>query len=208
MGSLIAQIDHYSIGDYIISLLTHDTYHDCETMKMLCKRGFVHHLFEGFLKNNPCEVTRIIREIVLWKHSYNVGIAGEAFVDYCNTEALLHDVYQSIFSNKDADGIEMIGNLLTLSSSNEECCMIPRDGLPSIYRFLFEGGLVDEMTPIQQIAKWLKLKEDGEDEGCVCVGKLRVQLVYLVLSLVVSNYNVIFCEMASNRIIESVLVCI
>ncbi|ELP88369.1 hypothetical protein EIN_228320 [Entamoeba invadens IP1] len=191
---LVHNINSYPICDYIISLLTHDTYQKCETLKLLCKEGVVHFLFEEYINHKSYGVTRIIKEIVLWKHMYNVGIVGEVFVDNCNTEPLLPQLYSSIFETQDVDGIETVGYLLTLSPSNDELCKIPIDGLPSIYRLLlpFYG----------KISEWLTLPQTTEPT--VVLGNARIQTVYLVLSLVVSNYYEVFASIIKHKILRKV----
>ncbi|KAL7721544.1 Serine/threonine-protein phosphatase 4 regulatory subunit 3-like central domain-containing protein [Entamoeba marina] len=191
---LVQNIYVDSIAEYVVSLLTHDTYRDCETLKILCENKLISYLFEEYIKNTSPEVTRIIREIVLWKHSYNVGIVGEVFVDKCNTDPLLPDIYKSVFDNKLVDGIEMIGNLLTLSSSNEECCKIPSNGLPSLYRCL-----------IPHYEKLYHLLEFEQSSQQHIIGQVKIQCVFLVLSLVVSNYCEVFKELEQHKIIPMVL---
>ena len=195
---IVSKIDIYSISEFIISLLTHDTYQNCETMKLLCENNVVHFIFQQYLKEPTASVPRVVREIVVWKHSFNVGIVGEVFVDFCNVDPLLGDVYKLIFDEKLVNGIEMIGNLLTLSTSNEECCMIPSSGLPSIYRCL--------IPYYSEIGNILNIKNE-KNPNKIVIGELRIQTVYLILSLVVSNYKEVINSIIQSGIIPSLIVC-
>lgn len=101
---LMKYLDNYSVCDYIMALIKLDVFHqNSGSIRWFCENKFVSMLLQVFLEETISidkveSVSRIINEIVIWKHSHQIGTAANVLVDFFNTDKDLERFIECVFS--------------------------------------------------------------------------------------------------------------
>ncbi|KAL7714840.1 Serine/threonine-protein phosphatase 4 regulatory subunit 3-like central domain-containing protein [Entamoeba marina] len=202
LDGLIRYLESYSVCDYIIALLKLDVFHqNSGSIQWFCEHGFITMLLNVFLEENISlekveSVSRIINEIVIWRHSHQIGAAANIFVDFFNVDKNLEKFIQCVFSTdlKDVQehGLLIISDMLACNTSRSELCTMPINGLPAIYK-----NLVIHFSSIKEL-----LTHSNSNIG---VGQTRIKLGFIVLSLLLSSYSVIYKLVDEHAFINALL---
>ncbi|ELP83444.1 hypothetical protein EIN_375490 [Entamoeba invadens IP1] len=201
VDGLMEYIDNYSICDYIIALLKLDVFHqNSRSIQWFCEQSFITKLLNVFLETPVSidrieSVARIINEIVIWRHSHQIGAAANVFVDFFNTDKSLDQFVTLVFSSEMKEirefGLMVISDMLTCNTSRSDLCTIPVGGLPAIFK-----NLVSHFENMQLL---LQTKNEG------FVGQTKIRLGFIVLSLLLSNYSVIYTLVDEHGFLDSLL---
>ncbi|EKE38768.1 hypothetical protein ENU1_154090 [Entamoeba nuttalli P19] len=204
LEGLISYMESYSVCDYIIALLKLDVFHmNSRSIQWFCEHGFITMLLNSFLEENISidkveSAARIIDEIVIWRHSHQIGAAANIFVDFFNIDKNLEQFIYCVFSTTiktvQENGLLIISDMLASNTSRSELCTIPIGGLPAIYK-----NLVKHFDSIKRLLTTSTESNNGQ------VGQTKIKLSFIVLSLLLSNYSVIYKLVDEFGFIQSLL---
>lgn len=93
-------------------------------------------------------------------------------------------------------GLLIISDMLACNTSRSELCTIPYNGLPAIYKNI-----------VKHFSTMKRLLVEPPPNSYSIVGQTKIEIAYIVLSLLLSNYSVVYNLMNENYFLTALLVC-